>query len=92
MGAERAAINMPIQGTAADIVKRAMLELDQKLPQVSPGARLLLQVHDELLFEAPEADAAAVSALATSVMTSVATLEVPLLVDVGVGHSWADAH
>jgi DNA polymerase-1 len=92
MAAERAAINMPIQGTAADIVKRAMLELDQKLREGGRQARMLLQVHDELLFEAPEADAQATADLARSVMSSVAQLKVPLEVDVGIGHSWADSH
>jgi DNA polymerase-1 len=88
MAAERAAINMPIQGTAADIVKRAMLELDKQLGR----PRMLLQVHDELLFEAPEDEAQATADLAAKVMSSVAQLKVPLEVDVGIGHSWADAH
>jgi DNA polymerase-1 len=88
MAAERAAINMPIQGTAADIVKRAMLVLDKRLTR----SRMLLQVHDELLFEAPEDEAQAIADLAREVMSSVAQLKVPLEVDVGIGHSWADAH
>ncbi len=92
MAAERAAINMPIQGTAADIVKRAMLVLDERLAKEGSKARMLLQVHDELLFEAPEAEAEATAALAREVMSSVAELKVPLRVDVGIGHSWADAH
>ncbi|MBL8955664.1 MAG: DNA polymerase I [Myxococcaceae bacterium] len=92
MAAERAAINMPIQGTAADIVKRAMLVLDERLRQEGSKARMLLQVHDELLFEAPESEAEATAALAREVMSSVAELKVPLRVDVGIGHSWADAH
>jgi len=92
MAAERAAINMPIQGTAADIVKRAMLVLDERLAKQGSKARMLLQVHDELLFEAPEGEAEATAALAREVMSSVAELKVPLRVDVGIGHSWADAH
>ncbi len=92
MGAERAAINMPIQGTAADLIKKAMLELDRRLPAEGGGGRMLLQVHDELLFEAPAAEAERVAALARSVMSSVASLAVPLVVDVGVGPSWAEAH
>ncbi|MFO0597479.1 MAG: DNA polymerase I [Myxococcaceae bacterium] len=92
MAAERAAINMPIQGTAADLVKRAMLELDRRLPEKKLEGRMLLQVHDELLFECPVAEADALSALAREVMTGVAKLEVPLVVDVGRGRSWADAH
>jgi DNA polymerase-1 len=92
MAAERAAINMPIQGTAADIVKRAMLVLDERLRAQGSKARMLLQVHDELLFEAPEGEAESTAALAREVMSSVAELKVPLRVDVGIGHSWADAH
>ncbi len=87
-GAERQAINAPLQGGAADIIKRAMVHLrDAALP-----GRLLLQVHDELLFEAPAADAARLAALAKQVMEGAATLSVPLTVDTGVGPSWADAH
>ena len=90
--AERAAINMPIQGTAADVMKKAMLELDRRLPAEGFRATMVLQVHDELLFEAPEAEAERVGALAAQVMSSVYPLAVPLLVDVGTGRSWADAH
>ena len=92
MAAERAAINMPIQGTAADIVKRAMLEMDKQLEGQGLQSRMLLQVHDELLFEAPEAEAEKLSALAKQVMASVAQLKVPLVIDVGQGRSWAEAH
>ena len=92
MGAERAAINMPIQGTAADIVKRAMLVLDRRLPEEKFEGRMLLQVHDELLFECPEGEAARLGALAKEAMTTVASLKVPLVVDVGQGRSWAEAH
>lgn len=92
MAAERAAINMPIQGTAADLMKRAMLRVDAELPAGAPGARVLLQVHDELLFEAPEARAPAVGELARRLMGGVASLRVPLVVDVGVGRTWASAH
>lgn len=90
--AERAAINMPIQGTAADFAKLAMLGLDRALAAGGFQARLLLQVHDELLVEAPDAEVERVTALLQQVMTSVAKLDVPLVVDVGVGQSWADAH
>jgi DNA polymerase-1 len=92
MAAERAAINMPIQGTAADLVKRAMLELDRRLPEAKLNGRMLLQVHDELLFECPEGEADRLTTLAKEVMTGVAQLKVPLVVDVGRGRSWADAH
>jgi DNA polymerase-1 len=92
MAAERAAINMPIQGSAADIVKRAMLEMEKQLAAEKLKSRMLLQVHDELLFEAPENEAEQVAELAKKVMSSVAELKVPLVVDVGQGRSWADAH
>ncbi len=92
MAAERAAINMPIQGTAADLVKRAMLALDRRLGREAPGARMLLQVHDELLFEVSAEGAPRLAELAKEVMSSAAELVVPLVVDVGVGHSWAEAH
>ncbi len=92
MAAERAAINMPIQGSAADIVKRAMLEMEKQLVAEKLSARMLLQVHDELLFESPEGEAAKLAKLAKRVMASVAQLKVPLVIDVGQGRSWAEAH
>jgi DNA polymerase I len=90
--AERAAINMPIQGTAADLMKRAMLAVDAALKEEKLKTRVLLQVHDELLFEAPDAEVEQVKALAVRCMAGVAELKVPLKVDVGAGRSWADAH
>ncbi|MCY1042840.1 DNA polymerase I [Corallococcus sp. bb12-1] len=90
--AERAAINMPIQGTAADLMKKAMLAVDAALRQEKLKARVLLQVHDELLIETPDAEVEAVKALAVRCMAAVAELKVPLKVDVGAGRSWADAH
>jgi DNA polymerase-1 len=69
-----------------------MLVLDERLKAEGRKARMLLQVHDELLLEAPEAEADAAAALAREVMSTVAQLKVPLRVDVGIGHSWADAH
>ncbi|MDP1830324.1 MAG: DNA polymerase I [Archangium sp.] len=92
MAAERAAINMPIQGSAADLVKRAMLVMEKQLVTGGLRGRMLLQVHDELLFESPEGEAAKLAALAKQVMEGVATLKVPLVVDVGQGRSWAEAH
>jgi DNA polymerase-1 len=92
MAAERAAINMPIQGTAADLLKRAMLRLDVLIPERGLNGRMLLQVHDELLFECPLAEVPAMQAVAKEVMTSAAELRVPLIVDVGAGRSWAEAH
>jgi len=90
--AERAAINMPIQGTAADLIKMAMLRIDHRLREGGLRTRMLLQVHDELLFEAPEDEVDRAVELARSSMMGVAQLRVPLEVEVGLGQSWADAH
>jgi DNA polymerase-1 len=92
MAAERTAINTPIQGTAADIVKIAMLRVHAALARERLAARLLLQVHDELLLEAPEAEADTVEALVRREMAEAAQLKVPLEVEVGRGRSWAEAH
>lgn len=86
--AQRAAINMPIQGTAADIIKAAMIELDKQLPKTSPQSRMLLQVHDELVFEVPDADVDKVAKLVKTVMSNVYKLDVPLEVDTSVGQDW----
>ena len=91
-GAERAAINAPFQGGAAEIIKRAMVRLPRALRDAGLKARMLLQVHDELVFEVPEAEVEATAALVKDIMESVATLRVPLSVEVGTGHSWAEAH
>jgi DNA polymerase-1 len=90
--AERQAINAPLQGGAADIIKRAMVRLPAALAAAGLSARMLLQVHDELLFEAPEAEAEATAKLAREVMEAAATLTVPLVVETGRGRTWADAH
>ncbi|HWV36942.1 MAG TPA: DNA polymerase I [Vulgatibacter sp.] len=90
--AERAAINMPIQGTAADIIKRAMVGLDARLRETDTGARLLLQVHDELVLEAPRAYVEATCELVRGEMERAASLAVPLVVEVGHGPNWAAAH
>jgi DNA polymerase-1 len=89
---ERIAANTPIQGSAADLCKLAMLDIDRRLPAVAPGARMLLQVHDELVFEVPEAEVAATEALVRAAMEKPYPLDVPLVVGVGVGKSWGDAH
>jgi DNA polymerase-1 len=91
-GAERAAINAPFQGGAAEIIKRAMVRLPRALRDAGLNARMLLQVHDELVFEVPQAEVEATAALVKSIMESVATLRVPLSVEIGTGHSWAEAH
>jgi len=90
--AERQAINAPLQGGAADIIKRAMVRLPTALAAAGLRSRLLLQVHDELLFEAPEDEATALAELAREVMESAATLSVSLVAETGVGRTWADAH
>jgi DNA polymerase-1 len=90
--AERQAINAPLQGGAADIIKRAMIRLPKALTEASLKARLLLQVHDELLFEAPEGEVGRLTALARQVMESAAQLSVPLVAETGAGRTWAEAH
>jgi DNA polymerase-1 len=90
--AERQAINAPLQGGAADIIKRAMVRLPDALARAGLRGRMLLQVHDELLFEAPEAEAAALAEVARDVMERAVTLSVPLVVETGTGRTWADAH
>ena len=90
--AERVAINTPIQGTAADIIKLAMLAIAARLRTSGLRARMLLQVHDELLFEVPEDETDRVGALVRESMEQVMPIGVPLRVDVGSGHNWAEAH
>ncbi len=90
--AERTAINAPMQGTAADIIKRAMLSVDQWICQEQPPVRILMQVHDELVFEVKEDVLEQVTRKINELMSSAAELDVPLLVDVGVGDNWDEAH
>jgi len=89
---ERMAANTPIQGSAADLCKLAMLSIDRALPTTAPGARMLLQVHDELVFECPEGQVDALTKLVTEKMEHPCQLTVPLVVTVGVGGSWGEAH
>jgi len=89
---ERAAINAPLQGTAADIIKKAMVRVHEELKAHFPDARLLLQVHDELIVECPAAQAEAVAARVKAVMSGAAHLSVPLLVEAGIGHNWGEIH
>jgi DNA polymerase I len=91
-GAERQAINAPLQGGAADVIKMAMVKLPAALRAAGLDARMLLQVHDELLFEATEAQADQTAAVAREVMQNAAKLSVPLLVETGIGASWGAAH
>ncbi len=90
--AERQAINAPIQGTAADIMKRAMIRTARELARAGSGARMLLQVHDELVFEVPEGEIEATATLVKRVMEGAARLQVPLVVDIGWGRNWEEAH
>ena len=90
-GAERIALNTPIQGTAADLIKLAMIRVDRALDEKYPEAKLLLQVHDELIVECPEHMAADVAALISREMEQVASLNVPLLAEAKWGKSWFDA-
>ena len=90
--AERAAINAPIQGGAADIIKRAMLQMPEALRSENLGARMLLQVHDELIFEVPDAEMEKTICIVKKSMESAAILDVPLVVDTGKGANWNDAH
>ena len=89
--AERTAVNTPLQGTAADLIKLAMIRIDHELGRRNFETRMLLQVHDELVFEAPPDEAEAVADLARVEMEGVRKLEVPLIVDVGVGDNWREA-
>ena len=90
--AERTAINAPMQGTAADIIKRAMISTDQWLFQDKPDAKMIMQVHDELVFEAAEDQLDHCAATIRTIMCSAADLNVPLIVDIGVGSNWDEAH
>ena len=90
-GAERMALNTPIQGTAADLIKMAMLRVDKALSESFPEAKLLLQVHDELIVECPEAVASQVAELISREMEGIAALRVPLTAEAKFGKSWYDA-
>ena len=91
-GAENAAVNTPVQGSAADIIKRAMLEVERRLNEAPLAGRMLLQVHDELLFEVPTSELEATSELIRDCMENAIPLRVPLQVDLGSGASWLEAH
>ncbi len=91
-GAERAAINAPMQGTAADFIKRAMIATDAWIAHSGLDVRMIMQVHDELVFEVTAAALDAARANIRRCMVEVATLAVPLVVDIGVGANWGDAH
>lgn len=91
-GAERAAINAPMQGTAADLIKLAMIAVDKWLREEKLQTKLIMQVHDELVLEVPEAELSLVKEKLPALMQGVATLDVPLLAEVGTGSNWESAH
>jgi len=91
-GAERIATNMPIQGTAADIIKMAMIQVHRRLRSEGLKSKLILQVHDELVFEAPESELEALTTLVRETMENAVALDIPLTVDIGIGDNWLEAH
>jgi DNA polymerase-1 len=89
--AERTAMNTPIQGSAADIIKKAMIDLEERLQEEKMQAKVLLQVHDELIIEAPKEEVEQLEEIVSSVMESTVDLDVPLKVDSSYGDTWYDA-
>ena len=89
---ERVAINAPVQGTAADIMKKAMLSVSDSLKKLKIDAKLILQVHDELVVESQEKDTEKVTKILTDSMSKAAKLSVPLEVEIGIGKNWDQAH
>ena len=92
LAAERTAINAPMQGTAADIIKLAMIEVHDWLSQRTVDAKMIMQVHDELVFEVADADCGTVCETVPRIMSDVISLDVPLVADVGTGLNWDEAH
>jgi DNA polymerase I len=90
--AERIAVNMPVQGTQADMIKKAMVAIHSRLQAEGWQSRMILQVHDELVFEAPEGEVEALSALVTEEMMGALPLSVPIVVEIGTADNWLDAH
>ena len=90
--AERVAVNTPIQGTAADLIKRAMIDIDARLRAGKFKSKMLLQVHDELLFEVPTGELEALSEMVLPIMEGAADLSVPLKVDWSAADNWLEAH
>ena len=89
---ERVALNMPVQGTAADVIKLAMVNVYRRLKDERLKARLILQVHDELIVECPQAEAEQVRQLLEQEMENAVQYSVPLIAEAHIGHSWAEAH
>jgi DNA polymerase-1 len=90
--AERNAINAPIQGSAADIIKIAMINIHHKIKKGNWNAKMLLQVHDELVFDVPKTEVDSLSSMVREEMENAFKLEVPLVVDIGIGNNWLEAH
>ena len=90
--AKRMAINMPIQGTAAEMIKLAMLDINKTLKNDNYQSRMILQIHDELLFDSPKDEISELEKMVKDKMVNAMPLEVPLVVDCGQGISWFDAH
>jgi len=89
---ERMAVNTPIQGTAADLIKIAMIRINEKLASKGLAAKMILQVHDELVFELPDRELEVMKQFVKEEMEGVVKLSVPILVDLGVGKNWDEAH
>jgi DNA polymerase-1 len=90
--AERTAINAPIQGTAADLIKVAMIRINDRMRREQFTGRMILQVHDELIFEAPEQEIESLRALVKTEMEGVLEMSVPLKVDISWGNNWSEVH
>ena len=90
--AERAAINAPLQGSAADIIKKAMIDIDTFLNKEMPEVKMIMQVHDELIFEAPKNNAEEVLNLMKEMMEGAVKLDIPLIADAAIGQNWNEAH
>ena len=90
--AERAAINAPLQGSAADIIKKAMLDIDKLILNEMPDVKMIMQVHDELVFECPEENADLVMKKMKETMEQTIELKIPLIAEAAVGSNWNEAH
>ena len=91
-GAERNAINAPIQGTAADIIKIAMIDIANKISKEKLRSKMILQIHDELLFDVAPNEEDILKSIIQECMVNASSLEVPLIVDIGEGNNWLEAH